>query len=263
MAALGPVARGAALALALGAQAAGPALADSQYAFARQTALPGGSTVVVRNVNGSVTVSQSRDRQAHVDAVITSRRGNARDVKIQVSLGDYTLYVCPVYPGQTVSSDCTSRGSTFNNNDARVDFTIRIPKGSPLRVSSVNGRVEARGLDAKVEAKSVNGAIAIDTSATASAEATNGRIDATLGARRWNGALDFKSVGGSIGVRLPRDAAFTLNANTLNGNIVIRGFPLGVNKGGFVGRSANGAVGKNGGALNLKTVNGTLTLDAR
>jgi hypothetical protein len=219
--------------------------------------------VNVRNIDGSVAVSQSRDRQAHVDAIITSRRGNARDVKIQVSLGDNTLYVCPVYPGQTVSSDCTSRGSSFNNNDTRVHFTIRIPAGSPLRVASVNGRVDARGLDAKVDAKSVNGAVTIDTRATAAAETVSGRIDATIGARRWEGSLAFKSVSGSIRVSLLSSAAFTLSANTLNGNIGIRGFPLTADKGGFVGHSAHGTVGKNGGTLTMKTVNGALTLVAR
>jgi hypothetical protein len=239
------------------------ASAATQYTFTWQDPLEAGATLDVRNLYGRIAVTQARGGKASVNATVTSQRGDARAVKINLARVGKTVYVCPVYPGETAARDCSNRGNTTTNtsNDASVVFAIQLPKDVNLVARSVNGPIDARGLASNVNAQSVNEDITISTSGTASAKAANGAIDATFGARTWAGTLAFEAVNGRITVRLPRKAAFTLQAQTLNGSLDVNGFPV-AKSSGFVGRNAGGTVGSGGGKLSLKTVNGSIRLSA-
>lgn len=238
--------------------------ADSQYVFSGRAPLGLGDRLDVTNINGPVSVVQTSGGEAHVRAKVSAQRGDARTVRIQITRVGSTVYVCPVYPGTPVGRDCTQHGSNSNNDDVRVEFAIEMPKGVSLHAGTVNGTIDARGLDAYIDAGSVNGSITLSTSARAQAKTVNGSIDAGIGARRWIGSLSFGAVNGSVAVRLPRNAAFTLNAGTLTGSIHITGFPLAeAQSSGPVGHSARGTVGSGGGTLAIKTLNGALRLDAR
>ncbi len=237
--------------------------ADSQYVFSGRAPARLGDRLEITNINGPVSVVQALGGDVHVRAKVSAHSGDARAVKIQVTRVGSTLYVCPVYPGTPVGRDCKQHGSN-NNDDVRVEFAIELPRGVSLRAGTVNGTIDARDLDAYIDAGSVNGNITLSTSARAQAKTVNGTIDAGIGARRWNGSLSFGAVNGSVAVRLPRNAAFTLNAGTLTGSIHITGFPLGeARSSGPVGHTVRGTVGSGGGTLAIKTLNGALRLDAR
>jgi hypothetical protein len=239
------------------------ARADSSYVFTWHGSVASGDGLDVSNVNGPVRVVQSADGQARVRATVTAQRGDARAVTVAVSKVGRTLYVCPVYPGVTMSRDCKQRGNNTDNNNVRVEFSIELPKRSPLHATTVNGAIDARGIDGDVEAGTVNQDISIETRGTARAKTVNGSIDAAFGARGWSGTLNFATVNGGITVALPRNAAFTLDAGTLNGSITVNGFPLAEKSRGFVGHKVTGSVGGGGGTLALKTVNGPIRLSAR
>jgi hypothetical protein len=241
---------------------ASPVRADSQYTFDTQQGLEAGTALDVANVNGRIGVVLASGNEARVSATVRSRRGDARAVKIAVKRVGRTLFVCPVYPGETVAGDCSRHDSNVNDDDdTRVDFTIALPKGVALKARSVNGPIDARNLDSDIDASGVNLKITISTRRTAQAKTVNGAIDATLGARSWNGSLGFKTVNGNVTVRLPRSAAFSLRANALNGGIKVSGFPVAESR-GFVGSSANGSTGRGGGELSIKTLNGAIRVDA-
>jgi len=242
---------------------ASPVRADSRYAFDTQQTLEAGATLDVANVNGRIGVVLAAGSDARISATVTSRRGDARGVKINVTRVGSTLFVCPVYPGETAARDCSRRNARVNDtDDTRVDFSIALPKGVALKVRSVNGPVDARNLDSDVDAAGVNQDITISTRRSARAKTVNGGIDATMGARTWSGSLAFATVNGSVSVRLPRNASFSLHANTLNGSINVSGFPIAASH-GFIGRSASGTAGRGGGELSLKTLNGAIRLEAR
>ncbi len=252
------------LAAAIAVCAPPAAQAASQYAFSSRNVLEPGTKLDVANVNGPIVVTHAGGREAKISATITSRRGNARAITINVSRVGRTLYVCPVFPGQSVKRDCSGRNSSFDNdNDSRVVFSIAIPRGVSVRARNVNGEISATGLDSDVDAAGVNQNVTIATSATGTAKTVNGSIDATLGARRWTGSLRFEAVNGTIWVKLPRDASFSYRAETLNGGIDVKGFGTGQTSSGFVGRKVAGTVGRGGGDLALKTLNGPIRLSAR
>jgi hypothetical protein len=238
--------------------------AGSQYVFSGRAPAGLGDRLEVTNINGPVSVVQTSGGEAHVRAKVSAQSGDARAVRIQVTRVGSTVYVCPVYPGTPLGRDCKQHGSNSDNDNVRVEFAIELPRGVSLHAGTVNGTIDARDLDANIDAGSVNGNITLSTSRTAQAKTVNGSIDAGIGARRWNGSLSFGAVNGSVTVRLPRNAAFTLNAGTLTGSIHITGFPLAeAQSSGPVGHSVRGTVGSGGGTLAMKTLNGALRLDAR
>jgi len=49
-------------------------------------------------------------------------------------------------------------------NDVAVRFTVQVPRNVPINASTVNGGLDIDGVSAPVEAKTVNGRIAVNTS---------------------------------------------------------------------------------------------------
>jgi DUF4097 and DUF4098 domain-containing protein YvlB len=143
-------------------------------------------------------------------------------------------------------------------NDVSVEFTVRIPAGVRLAARTVNGSVEASSLQSDVEARSVNGRIALSTTGIASAQTVNGSIDASLGQRVWTEPLRFNTVNGSIDLNLPSGIDADLRAETLNGG-VSSDFPITI-RGWQRRRRIAGTIGNGGRELDLHTVNGSIRL---
>jgi Toastrack DUF4097 len=112
-----------------------------------------------------------------------------------------------------------------NDNDVNVSFTVRVPAGVRFVGRSVNGGIEADGLAGDVEARTVNGGVRLSTSGKAEAETVNGSITAAVGRADGTEPLSFKTVNGSIALELPATASADLRAATVNGDIQTD-FPL-------------------------------------
>lgn len=105
------------------------------------------------------------------------------------------------------------------NNDVSVSFTVRVPAGVGFVGRSVNGAIEASGISGDVEAYTVNGGVRVSAGGTVQAETVNGSINASLGQADGTEALTFKTVNGSIAVDLPASASAEVRASTVNGEI--------------------------------------------
>src|SRR5437868_6919999 len=211
--------------------------------------------VVVKDINGDIdaTGSSSGD-QVEVTAVKSGR--GAEDVKIQVVKLNDGMMFCAVYPGFFNSGSCES-DSHFGNshNNARVDFTVRVPLNLRFTGKNVNGGVNAESMGRYVEASSVNGSIRVSTQSWASASSVNGSIEARLGRAEWSGTLEFKSVNGSIKLALPPNVSTDVDFKSVNGHLE-SDFPLTMQ--GSIGRhSVHGTIGSGGRSLEMKTVNGS------
>ena len=145
-----------------------------------------------------------------------------------------------------------------NNNDVRVEFTVRVPAGVHFIGRTVNGEIEAMSLAGDVGAQTVNGKIHISTSGWAEGKTVNGSIYARMGPAAWSRPLEFHTVNGGIDLELPPSVNATVHASTVNGRISTD-FPLMVH-GKFSGKQISGAIGHGGPELNLKTVNGSIDL---
>ena len=147
------------------------------------------------------------------------------------------------------------------NNDVRVRFVVRVPAGVRFAGRTVNGEIDAQGLNGPVVLATVNGSTTFSTSSYGEASTVNGSIRGTLGAAGWSDPLAFHTVNGSITLDLPADLNADVRASTVNGEISTD-FPLTVT-GRVSRRHVTGTIGAGGRRLDLETVNGSVRLRRR
>jgi hypothetical protein len=213
-----------------------------------------GRTLEIRGVNGEIRMEPSSGPDVQVSARITARRSDPNGVRVEViprAGGDVSI--CSVYPTDDGPSGCNGRGN-IRDNDTKVYFTVRVPRGVNLAARNVNGDVVGRGLQNVIEARTVNGRVEIGTSETASGHTVNGEIAADFG--QIGQASDFNTVNGSITVALPPTANANIQASVVNGSIS-PDFPLTLS-GSFSAKKINGRLNNGGPSISLKTVNGNI-----
>ena len=211
--------------------------------------------VVIKDINGDIDAAgSSGSDQVEVTAVKSGE--GAEDVKIRVVKLNDGVEICALYPGFFNSENCESNSHFGNShNNAKVHFTVRMPRNLRFTGKNVNGGVEAEHMGRYVEASSVNGSIRLSTESWATASSVNGSIDARIGRAEWSGNLEFKTVNGSVKLELPANLNAELDFNSVNGRLD-SDFPLTVQ--GSIGRhSVHGTVGSGGRSLEIKTVNGS------
>ena len=234
-----------------------------------------GKAIEIKGVNGSVHAEFTSGNQVEVTAVKTARRSDLNSVSVQVVQEDGNVTVCAVYPTPDRRSRNSSRSGRDNepnecrpgsaghmnvdDNDVRVDFTVKGPAGVKFFGKTVNGAIDATGLRADAAVETVNGKITLDTTGTGSAVTVNGSIDASVGASTWTEPLEFRTVNGSITLRLPRTVNANVHAGMMNGGFE-SDFPLMVQSFGGRNRHVDGTIGQGGRDLDLHTINGRIYL---
>jgi hypothetical protein len=136
-----------------------------------------------------------------------------------------------------------------------VELVVQVPKGTKFSGWTVNGAVEAQGLEGEVEAHTQNGAVRIETTGIARASTVNGPIRAKIGAKSWSGTVALESVNGRLEVELPADIGAELKADTVHGSVRIA--PK-MDAARVEDNHVEGRLGKGGGELRLRTVNGPI-----
>jgi len=231
--------------------------------FSWRGVLAAGQTLEVKGVNGSIRAIESASADVELTAERHGRRNNPSDVRIELVPHAGGLTICAVYPSPDANkpNECKPGKEGRNNvrnNDVQVDFTVRVPKGVHLAAHTVNGGVDARGIQADVSAHSVNGKIVVDAKGNVQAHTVNGGITAAMGDTSWTGTREFHTVNGGIIVELPATASTDFQATTVNGHIE-SDFPIMV-RGKIDSRRLSGTLGSGGRELKLTTVNGSIKI---
>jgi hypothetical protein len=257
------IAAGAALALAVPA-------ADAQErddSFKWTGGIEAGRTVYVRNLNGAIHVERASGTTAEVRAEKRWRRGDPKDVKItaeKTARGD--ILVCAIWEGRDTRCDedgyrshSDDRWWGRRDNDLSVEFTIFLPKGVKLDVSTVNGALGVAGATAAVRARTVNGSIeAASTSGPVSAKTVNGSVRVRAGTIGTED-VEYETVNGSITLEIPDGVNADLDMRTVNGGVTSEDFPITI-QGRIDRRHIEGKLGKGGPEIRLATVNGSIRL---
>ena len=223
-----------------------------------------GQTIEIRGVNGEIKAEPATANEAQVLATKTARRSDVNSVQVKAVQHAGGVTICALYPSTDggYANDCTeSRNqsdSGINNNDVRVDFTVRVPAGVAFVGRTVNGDISAMSLSGNVNTKTVNGSIRISTTGYAQAATVNGEISARLGDANWPSAVNFKTLNGEINLDLPANVSTDVDAETMNGQIN-SDFPINLTS--IKSRTkVRGTIGSGGRTLNLKTLNGSINL---
>lgn len=247
--------------LALLLATAGIAMATEGNTFHWNGRVVPGQVIEIIGVNGNIHAEASGTNQVEVTAEKTGRRSDPAGVHIDVVNNGAGYTICAVYPSRTGRNECrpgSGSGVKLDNNDVKVEFSVRVPRGVRFIGRTVNGGVGAIHLGGDVEAHTVNGKIVVSTSGAATADTVNGSIHAITGSAIWDGARKFHTVNGSIELELPGNISADLNASTVNGSISSQ-FPVTVH-GRFVNHSVHGTLGRGGRELDVSTVNGSIIL---
>jgi Toastrack DUF4097 len=244
--------------------------------------VPQGKAIEIKGVNGGVRAEFTSGNQVEVSATKTARRSDVNSVSVQVVQEDGNVTICAVYPTPTRRSN-RNRGSLGNrngrddgpnecrpgsgghmnvdSNDVQVNFTVRVPAGVKLFATTVNGSIDAQALKSDVDVETVNGRIALSTTGIGSANTVNGSIDASVGAPSGTEPIEFRTVNGSITLKLPKGMNADLHADVMNGGFETD-FPMTVQSFRSRNKRIVGTIGSGGRDLDLHTVNGRIQLQS-
>jgi len=222
-----------------------------------------GRTLEIEGVNGAIRATDAAGKDVVAHARKHARRSDPSQVTVEVIEHADGVTLCVRYPDvRGHRNTCAPHGGshmTTHDNDVSVDFDVQVPAGVRFAAHTVNGEVEARGLDADAEAHTVNGSVTLETRGRAEATTVNGSVRARLGSMGVSKSLDFSTVNGSITLELPEDAGAEVTARNVNGGIETD-FPITVRRAGFMGHQLRGTIGRGGPRLDLSTVNGSIRL---
>jgi len=224
-----------------------------------------GQVVEIKGINGPVEARPSASGRVEVMAERSGRRNDPDEVKIEVVEHAGGVTICAVYPSPDSTPNECGPGSDgrmkVRNNDVKVAFTVRVPAGVAFTGKTVNGTVEAEGLEGNLSLSTVNGSVTFSTTGYAAATTVNGSIRGSLGRADWQDDLEFHTVNGGVTLDLPDGLSADVEARTVNGSISTD-FPLTV-RGRFSNRRLTGTIGNGGRRLQIETVNGGIALRRR
>lgn len=194
-------------------------VSKSSQGFRWAGTVAAGKKVWLRNLNGSIEVEGSAGNRVEVTAKVRGS-GSGSQPTIKVVPHDGTITVCVLWP--STSSKCGPRGAYshghVSGSHASVELRVKLPKGILLDLSTVNGGLVARNIQAAIKARSVNGSLAIDSLGPADLKSVNGRIKVTV----KRGPLTAATVNGSIHARVPKQLDRSqMKLRTVNGAVSV------------------------------------------
>jgi hypothetical protein len=247
-----------------------------------------GQEIEIRGIVGDVRAEYTSGDQVEV---VGRRSGDeSHRVEIEVVEGRDGVIICAIYPsrGETRARRNRDRDDDgcgradgedgeIDADDARVDFTVRVPAGVKFDAKVISGDVYATSLRSPVDVATVSGDVQVSTTGTARAASVSGNVSATFGETDGE-EMEFATVSGNVVLRLARDVGAEVSAHTLTGDIEsdfdLRMRPMtgdddedededgdgGIHVNIRIGKQATGTIGRGGPELSVNTVSGNIRL---
>ncbi len=233
--------------------------------FEKTLQLNANAKVKIKNVNGEIFVESWGGEKIEIFAEIKVNASRSRDaesfmdkVKIKIDHNADKVFVQPDYPKDDEDGFFDS---IFGHKrpSVRVDFSIKVPEDARLDLDSVNGSLQVVNIGGPAVLSTVNGkVIAKQMRNSVDAKTTNGGINVEFDDVHLTDNMYFHTVNGSINLYVPRNISADVDISTLNG-AVHTDFPLTLH-GIWSPKSIKGAINDGGKCINLKTVNGRVSL---
>jgi DUF4097 and DUF4098 domain-containing protein YvlB len=216
-----------------------------------------GKSLSVTDINGNVRVRRGDALTVH--ATIKAQRSDPHSVRIISEATSDGYAICVRYPGDARRHcDDANEHANIDNNDTTVDFEITVPAGVNVYAKSVNGNVGVV-TDGDASGITANGNVRLDAADVIDAKTVNGMIELKLTNAASHRPIEIASVNGSIDLTLPKSVGLRVKANVLNGDIEAGGLTVHRPQYG-PGASVDGRIGDGARSVQLKTLNGNITL---
>jgi DUF4097 and DUF4098 domain-containing protein YvlB len=223
-----------------------------------------GQRLSISNIDGNITVTQGRNERAEIVAHKVVRKGNGELVKAVLEETSNGYRVCTVYLEDARDNrgcnDGNHHGNGYNRReplDVDMKYEVRLPAGVQLTANSVDGSIDARGIDTPSTLRTVDGDILYEGVAPEMLNSVDGKITATITNTDWRHTVALRSVDGDIDVTLPRGINTRVSGHTVDGKID-SDFPVTVS-GKWGPQSFRGEIGDGRGeTLELSTVDGSI-----
>jgi hypothetical protein len=188
--------------------------------------------VIVDTFAGDITIVGRRD--GLVDATFIRRGAGDNDDEAFDDLGRVEVRFSQ--DGDTIRLTATHARGASRPPGSRASVRIFLPAGARLELATGNGNVITEQMSGPQVIETANGTVRIDgASGELDIDSKNGAISINgspvrVQVRTSNGNLDFegalaegesefRTANGNITLRLPAEAAFLLDASTINGNV--------------------------------------------
>lgn len=198
--------------VALGIPTAGAADTKETETVDRVVAMQPGGTLTVKNFSGRVEITGSDRSDVAVHAVRRATRENLDRIKLEVT-GDG--------PNVTIEANHRLEKVRGKDNVVETDLTIQVPREANLDVQVFSSPVTVQGVaGARHRVKSFSGDLRLDgLSGPVDAETFSGAIEFASSAWIGGHALRFKTFSGDVGVRLPGEAAGSVEFDSFSGDL--------------------------------------------
>ncbi len=194
----------------------------------------------------------------------TVKKGDGSLVKAIMESDGNGIRVCTIYLNQDRNRNSCKGNNSTNSRDGdnfqvEMHYLVKVPAGVLLTAGSVNGNVDARGLDAPASLETVNGDVTFEGATATSIQTVNGKIRGTFTRGTWDGKMDIETVNGGVDLTFPGNLSAAISGETVNGGISSEDFPVTI-EGKWGPKSFTGRIGGGTSTLTIQTVNGGITL---
>jgi bifunctional DNA-binding transcriptional regulator/antitoxin component of YhaV-PrlF toxin-antitoxin module len=218
---------------------------------------PGGR-VEVDNVNGKISVEPATGSAVEIVAEKTAR--GATEETAKQALDRIEIHE-ESSPSAVKIETRLPRGNWMEGSSGQVRYTVRVPAGIEVALVTVNGGVEATGIDARMKLEATNGGVvARNVSGQIDASTTNGGVDVDV-AQLSDEGVRLECTNGGIRLRLPSDARATISASVTNGGIDAGGLRIETTE--STRRKLEGRLNGGGARVRIEGTNGGIRISSR
>jgi DUF4097 and DUF4098 domain-containing protein YvlB len=217
--------------------------------------------VEINNVNGKIVIEPSSGNTVDVSALKKARGASPEAAKAAL---DRASIVEDVSSGRIKidTKMANMSGIVLNGGNTSVEYHVKVPAGAEVKFTTVNGGIEASGLQGRTILETTNGGVTTrGVGGQLQASTTNGGLDIDL-RRMPEGGVKLNCTNGGIKVRLPRDAKANINASIVNGGIKTEDLTIDA-VGEQSRRRLEGRMNGGGARLDVDGVNGGIHFVAR
>ena len=220
--------------------------------FAQTYPLSATGSIHLENVNGSVEIVAWDKAEVSLEAEKSAREQEGLDrMHLKIEASANRLFI---------KTEMEKKWKFWDNMNAAVHYKLMVPAGVSLdKIDVVNAGIRVTGVKGAVKLASVNGTIEAEgLTGSGKFETVNGSIRVAYASLAGQPDIRLETVNGGCTVRLPADAAFRLETESVNGGTHCD-YPITLENSGK--HELRGTVNGGGALVKMESVNGGLSVE--